>query len=128
MIVLDTHAWIFLAFDRKRLGRAGRRAIEKADRIGVSAMSLWELAMLVEKGRIALDRELLPWMQAALAEDRMELLGLTPAVVSSAHQLRGALAGDPGDRIIAATALVEGATLVTKDARIGDSGVVSVVW
>ena len=128
MIVLDTHAWIFLADDPKRLGKAARRAIAKAERIGLASISLWELAMLVEKRRFSLDRELLPWMQEALADRRLELLPLTPAVVATAHQLRGALDGDPGDRIITATALVEGAKLVTKDVRITESGVVSVVW
>jgi PIN domain nuclease of toxin-antitoxin system len=67
-------------------------------------------------------------MLDALGDPRLELLPLTPAVVSMAHQLRGALDGDPGDRIIAATALVEGATLVTKDVRITESGIVGVVW
>ncbi len=128
MILLDTHAWIFLADDPKRLGKAARRAIDRAERIGVAAISLWELAMLLEKGRIALDQELLAWTQAALAEPRIEILPLTPAVVSAAHQLRGALDGDPGDRIIAATALLEGATLISKDERIAASGVVPVVW
>jgi PIN domain nuclease of toxin-antitoxin system len=128
MIVLDTHAWIFLADDPKRLGKTSRRTIEKAVRLGIASVSLWELALLVEKKRLALDRELLPWMQSALADPRIEVLALTPAVVATAHQLRGALDGDPGDRIIASTALVEGATLVTKDANIADSGVVPVIW
>ena len=126
--MLDTHAWIFLADDPRRIGKAARRAIAKADRIGVAAVSLWELALLVEKGRLSLDRELLPWMQDALADPRIELLPLTPAVVVAAHQLRGALDGDPGDRIITATALIEGAKLLTKDIRITESGIVPVVW
>lgn len=128
MILLDTHAWIFMVDDRKRLGTAARRAIDKADRLGLSAISLWELTLLVEKKRIALDRELLPWMQDALGDPRLDLLPLTPAVVAAAHQLQGALDGDPGDRLIVATALVEGARLITKDGRITESGVVSVVW
>jgi PIN domain nuclease of toxin-antitoxin system len=128
LIVLDTHAWIFLADDAKRLGKNARRVIAKATRIGLASVSLWELALLVEKKRLSLDRELLPWMQDALADPRLELLPLTPAVVAAAHQLRGALDGDPGDRIITATALVEGATLVTKDARIAGSGIVPTTW
>ncbi len=128
MIVLDTHAWIFLADDPKRLGKAARRALAKADRLGLAAVSLWELTLLVEKRRLALDRELLPWMQDALCEPRLELLPLTPAVVATAHQLRGALDGDSGDRLIVATAIVEGAKLVSKDARITQSGVVPVLW
>jgi PIN domain nuclease of toxin-antitoxin system len=128
MIVLDTHAWIFLADDPRRIGKAARRAIAKASRIGVAAVSLWELTLLVEKRRLSLDRELLPWIQDALADPRIELLPLTPAVVAMAHQLRGALDGDPGDRLITATALVEGAKLLTKDVRITESGIVPVVW
>lgn len=128
MILLDTHAWIFMVDDPKRLGRAARRAITKADRIGVAAVSMWELALLIEKGRLSLDRELLEWIRDALGQARVELLPMTPAVVATAHQLRGALDGDPGDRIIVATALVEGVKLVTKDGRITDSGIVPVVW
>ena len=126
--MLDTHAWIFLADAPRRLGRAAARAIAKSDRLGVASISLWELTVLVEKKRIALDRELLPWIREALADPRIELLPLTPAVVATAHQLRGALDGDPGDRIIAATALVEGAKLVTRDVRISESGLVQVIW
>lgn len=128
MILLDTHAWIFMVDDPKRLGRAARRVIAKADRIGVAAVSMWELALLVEKGRLSLDRELLGWIRDALGHERVELMPMTPAVVATAHQLRGALDGDPGDRIIVATAMVEGVTLVTKDGRITDSGIVPVVW
>ena len=126
--MLDTHAWIFLVDDPKRLGKSARHAIARAERIGLAAMSLWELAMLVEKKRLSLDQEVLAWMQAALGDPRIELLPLTPEVVSTAHLLRGVLDGDPGDRIIAATALVEGATLATRDLRMTASGVVSVVW
>jgi PIN domain nuclease of toxin-antitoxin system len=128
MIVLDTHAWIFLTDAPQRLGTAARRAIAKADRLGVAAISLWELAVLVEKKRVALDRDLLQWIQNALGEPRCELLPVTPAVVATAHQLRGALQGDPGDRIIVATTLVEGAKLVSKDARITESRVIPVIW
>lgn len=53
---------------------------------------------------------------------------MTPAVIATEHQLRGALRVDPSDRIIVATALVEGVKLVTKDSRITDSGIVPVVW
>jgi PIN domain nuclease of toxin-antitoxin system len=92
VILLDTHAWIFMVDDPKRLGRAARRAIGKADRLGVAAVSMWELALLVEKGRLSLDRELLEWIREALGQPRVELVPITPIVVATAHQLRGALA------------------------------------
>ncbi len=100
MIVLDTHAWIFFADDPKRLGKSAARSIAKTNRLGLASVSLWEVALLVEKRRLSLDRDLLQWMHDALADPRLELLPLTPAVVAAAHQLRGALDGDPGDRII----------------------------
>lgn len=128
MIVLDTHAWIFMVDDPKRLGAAARRAIAKADRLGLAAISLWELAMLVEKRRLSLNREILEWIRDALEPSRVELVPMTPSIVATAHQLRGALDGDPGDRLIVATALVEGTKLVTKDSRITDSRIVPVVW
>lgn len=128
MIVLDTHAWIYFVDDPKRLGKDAKRVLTRADRIGLAAVSLWELALLVEKRRLVLDRELLSWLEAALGDPRLELLPLTPAVVATAHQIRGALDGDPGDRLITATALVENARLVTKDERIAASGLVEVIW
>jgi PIN domain nuclease of toxin-antitoxin system len=128
MILLDTHAWIFLVDDPKRLGRAARRAIAKEDRLGVAAVSMWELALLVEKNRLSLDRELLEWIRDALEQPRVELLPMSAAVVATAHQLRGAFDGGPGDRLIVATAVVEGVKLITKDARISESGVIPVVW
>lgn len=76
---------------------------------------MWELALLVEKERLSLDRELLEWVRDALAVPRVELLAMTPSEVATAHQPRGALAGDPGDRLIVATALVEG--VFTQEAR-----------
>jgi len=128
VILLDTHAWIFMVDDPKRLGQAARRAIAKADRLGIAAVSMWELALLVEKGRLSLDRDLGEWIRDALGQPRVELLPMTAFVVATAHQLRGALDGDPGDRLIVATAMVEAVKLVTGDGRIGDSGIVPVVW
>lgn len=128
MIVLDTHAWIYFAADPAKLGKAASRALKSAKRIGVPAISLWELTMLVEKRRITLDRDLREWIAAALSDRRLEVLPMTPPVVLAAHQLRGALDGDPGDRLIAATAFVESASLVTKDERITKSGAVPTIW
>ena len=116
MIVLDTHAWIWWRSDPARLSRRATKEIDRAKRIGVSAISLWELSMLVRKKRIELDRELLEWMEGALEEPRLELLPLTPTVTALGSELE--IHGDPGDRIIAATALLSGAMLVTKDARL----------
>lgn len=81
--------------------------------------------MLVAKGRLRLDRPPLQWLNDALAEPRVELLPLSPSV--AVHAARFA-AGDPADRIIAATSVVEGVPLVSADERIASLPGVEVVW
>lgn len=127
MIVLDTHAWIWLASDPSQLGRAAARALRAARSRGVAAISCWEVAMLAAAGRIELDRDAVAWMDDSLRAERIELLPLTPAVAAVSAQLE-ALRGDPADRLIVATALTHGAALVTCDERIRASGVVKTVW
>jgi PIN domain nuclease of toxin-antitoxin system len=126
LIVLDTHAWIWLASDPKRLSRRAANEIQRAKRIAISAISLWETAMLVRKGRIELDRGLLEWVEGALDSTKAEILPLTPAVAAVGSELE--LHGDPGDRIIAATALLAAATLVTKDEHLRRYDALKTVW
>lgn len=126
MIVLDTHAWIWFAADNRLLSDAAVDAIRAADRIGVAAISVWEVAMLCAKGRLQVVPNVREWTSAALRLDRVELLPLSPEVAALSTEL--ALHGDPADRIIVATALVAGGQLVTKDDRLRQSGIVPCVW
>ena len=84
--------------------------------------------MLVEKGRISLDRAPLQWIEDALSIHRLELVPLTPAVAARSTQLGDAFHGDPADRMIAATALIERATLVTKDGLLQEFAPLKTVW
>ncbi len=127
MIVLDTHAWIWLASDPGRLGRRARRLLRTDRSRGLAAISCWELAMLAARGRIELDRDPVAWMDDALRAEHIELLPLTPAVAVASAQL-GEFRGDPADRLIVATALTHGAVLVTRDEAIRDSGLVRTAW
>lgn len=127
MIVLDTHAWIWLASDPDRLGAAARRALRKSRSRGIAAISCWELAMLVARGRIELDRSPVDWMDDALRAQNIDLLPLTPAVAAASTQL-GTFHGDPADRLVVATAITHGAVLVTKDEAIREAGLVQTVW
>jgi PIN domain nuclease of toxin-antitoxin system len=128
MIVVDTHAWVWWVSDPTRLGKAARRSLDAAKRIGVPAICCLEVATLAVRGRISLDRPTLEWMHDALADARIELLPLTPAVAVKAADLPEDFPGDPADRIIAATAILESAVLVTKDDRIHKAAVVRTVW
>ena len=77
MILLDTHALIWAAEDNRRLGEAARATIEEArysDRAGVSAITPWEIALLVEKGRLQLAMELGAWIRAVFQAPGIDLM------------------------------------------------------
>lgn len=118
MIVLDTHAAIWFAID-EGLGRQSEKMADRAlasDRLAVSAFSFWELAMLIAKGRLrsfkSAAEERAKWVGSGIRE-----LPLTGEIAILAAELTG-LNGDPADRIIAATAIANDATLVTADAKL----------
>ncbi len=119
MIVLDTHAWLWWLSAPERVSDAATEAIAQASRIGVSTLSAWELAMLVARGRIALDREVSAWVGQGLAHQRVEPLAPSAQVAVAAGLLdANSFPGDPVDRLIYATARSLGATLITRDRAI----------
>lgn len=128
MIVLDTHAWLWWVSAPAQLGRAARRHIERARRVGVPAICCLEVAALAARGRIALDRPVLEWLQDALSPLDVDLLPITSAVAVKAASFGAELPGDPADRLIVATAVLESVVLVTKDARIQQYAGVTCVW
>jgi len=129
VIVLDTHVWLWWLTAPERLSRAAEQAIEQTSRIGVSTLSAWEVAMLVARGRISLDRDVGLWVGQALADARVEPLapGAEVAVAAGLLDARG-FPGDPVDRLIYATARSTGATLVTRDAAIRSFDSTSTLW
>jgi PIN domain nuclease of toxin-antitoxin system len=122
LIVLDTHAWIWLinGDEQLRLSEA-LPLIERAAQLSnvkVSAISVWEVSMLEAKGRISFSMECLDWVKQALAAPGISLVPLTPEIAVLSSRLPGEFHGDPADRIIVATALELSASLVTKDKKI----------
>jgi PIN domain nuclease of toxin-antitoxin system len=116
MLLLDTHVLIWFAEDSPRLGARATKLADAAlqrDQVMVSALSFWEVAMLVDKGRV--DLELSPAaMRQTVLEQGIREVALNGAIAISAAQL-AEFHGDPADRFIVATALAEGATLLTAD-------------
>ncbi len=120
-MVLDTHALVWLLQGSERLGPTARALIEaaaKGDGALVAAISAWEIAMLVAKGRLALDRDVGEWLDAALALPGLRLAPLDPSVAVDSTRLPGEPHGDPADRMIVATARRHTATLITDDALV----------
>lgn len=125
LVLLDTHAWVWLMNGSKRLGNGARKAIERSIEdggIAISAISPWEVAMLVAKGRLVLDRDVGEWVNTALAQSGIHLEALSPEIAVASSRLPGVLHGDPADRIIAATARHCEAVLLTDDQLLLDYG------
>jgi PIN domain nuclease of toxin-antitoxin system len=91
----------------------------------VSDISLWEVATLLELGRIRLRLPLRDWLDRATAPPLVQRCGISPAVAAALAALPASFHRDPADRILVATARVLGATLLTQDTRIVQAGIVS---
>jgi PIN domain nuclease of toxin-antitoxin system len=120
-IVLDTHVWVWLVQNDPKLSRRMGEAIESAAVRGpvhVSAISLWEIALLVAKRRIMMHAPLSEWFAQALSLPSVSLAPVTPEVAIDGSTLPGEFHADPADRIIVATARTLGAPLITVDERI----------
>ncbi|HVR07982.1 MAG TPA: type II toxin-antitoxin system VapC family toxin [Thermoanaerobaculia bacterium] len=128
MILLDTHSWIWWAVGSAKLSARARTSIDEARAIGVSAISCWEVAMLVQRRRITFDRDTLLWVQQALARPAIRLLPITPQVAVRSTQLGAAAPADPADRLIIATAREAKIPVVTRDTTIIESGLCDTLW
>ncbi|MHB8295234.1 MAG: type II toxin-antitoxin system VapC family toxin [Acidimicrobiales bacterium] len=128
MILLDTHAWLWLRSDPDRLSVAARDAASREQTV-VASISCWELVTLARLGRVSLDRDAGPWISHALAaQPAVEAIKLTTGIAVSAGELGGAFPGDPADRVIYATARSLGCRLVTKDRRIRRFAPDDTIW
>jgi len=128
VIIVDTHAWIWWATESRGLSAAARRALAEAHAIGVPAIGCLEVAVAVAKGRLRLDRDVLAWLRTALAMPRVVLLPLVPEIAVTAVDLGASFPGDPGDRLIFATAVHHRARLVTKDGPLRKWDRARTVW
>ena len=131
MIVLDTHALIWWVNGDAQLSGPARLAIEAAQQDGrvlVSSISFWEIAMLVERGRIALAMDLDQWLLAVQGLGGVEVLPVTAQVAIQSANLPGEFHKDPADRMIVALARGLNAPVITADQKIQRYAHVHWVW
>jgi len=127
-LLLDTHVWIWLSMeDRKSLSARALKALQQASLKFISVISCWELAKLVEKGRIGFSIPTLAWIQRSLREYDIRLVELTAEIAVESTMLKG-MHADPVDQIIVATSRVSGMPLVTSDKRLRQVHGVETVW
>ena len=122
MIVLDTHALVWWASTDQRLSRPARQAIESELASGasllVSAITCWEIAALVARGRLALSCDLDTWLDALESLECLEFVPIGSRLTVQSTRLPGSFHKDPADRFIVALARERGATLITADEQI----------
>lgn len=129
MILLDTHVVVWLAFEPDKLSKRAKEAIRAARPQGglaIAAITLLELAWLAEKGRVETTLSVESFVRRCAS--KMTVLPITPEIAARAVSLRESYPKDPQDRLIGATALVEGIDLVSHDGLIRKSGIVPVIW
>lgn len=127
LVLLDTHVWVWLLNGDPRVGRQARAAVERSlaeEAVLLSAISPWEVAMLVSKGRLVLDRDVGEWVKAATDIPGIRVEPISPEIAVASTRLPGSLHSDPADRLIVATARHLGAILMTRDALLLEYGAV----
>lgn len=122
MILLDTHVWVWWVLGNRRFSPRHLDLLKtgEAGGLGVSVISCWEVAKLVELGRLALPVELREWLAQALRYPGIQLFDLTVDIVVEATKLPGEFHRDPVDQLLVATARTHKIPLATADRKILD--------
>ena len=131
MIVLDTHAWVWWLTVPERLSRKTQRLIERnlaESNLRISSISVWEIAMLVARGRLSFAIDFPSWLNEATSVSGTKFHPVDNSVAYQAVNLPGNFHADPADRMIVATALALDAALISGDQKIQDYSYVKVVW
>jgi PIN domain nuclease of toxin-antitoxin system len=131
VILLDTHVWLWLCLEPKRLSPAASTAIRRAVNGGglaIASITLWEVAMMLARGRVIAPGTPETWLDMLMDRSAVIVKEITPAIAALATHFPGEFPGDPADRLIAATARAEGIPLVTRDARMRASPLAETIW
>ena len=119
--VLDTHIWVWWMLGDSKLKGSKREyldALPPGNRPVLSDISLWEVGMLVEMGRLDIGGDIESWLEIAASPATVSLQPVTPAIIAEMNRLPSGFHRDPANRLIVATARVLGKPLATVDDKI----------
>jgi PIN domain nuclease of toxin-antitoxin system len=131
MLVLDTCALIYDALSPNRLSRKAEKAIMKGDedgKLACSDISLWEIAMLIGNGRLDPGTDVITFLRLLNSARQIRVMPISPEIAATSASSSLFVHGDPADRIIAATAIVHKAELVTCDGHLSAIKGLRVIW
>ncbi len=121
-ILLDTHIFLWLMNGDLKLSKKSIERIEVSvnseSRICVSAISVWEIAMLEKKGRITLSQPINKWIEHAIELSSVRIIELSTNILLDSCHLPGEFQSDSADRMIVATSRVHNIPLITQDEKI----------
>jgi PIN domain nuclease of toxin-antitoxin system len=131
VIVLDTHTLVWWVANDPTLSKSAKTAIERelaGGEIIVSAISAWEIAMLVEREKLVLSMDVGSWLATVSAIEAVRFMPVDPEIAVKSVELPGEFHKDPADRMIVATARKLAVPLVTKDEKIRAYAHVKSIW
>jgi PIN domain nuclease of toxin-antitoxin system len=131
VIVLDTHTLVWWVTNDAELSEKAKKAIEReraGGEIVISAISAWEIAMLVDRGTLAFSMDIDSWLSTVREIPRVRFAPVDVDIAVKSVQLPGLFHKDPADRMIVATARKFAAPLVTKDLKMRAYAHVKTIW
>lgn len=129
MILLDTQVLVWTQVEERRLSKSARSFIRRNSRrmeLAISAFTLYEIASMIERGKITLNGSVDATVHQFI--EGVSIRPITPEIAAVAIQFPPDFPRDPGDRLIAATARVEGLALITADQRIQACSLLRTIW
>ncbi len=131
MILLDTHAWIWFISNPEHLSKTAKKAIDASipqKGLFISSISTWEVALLVAKKRLKFVMDVTDWVTQSENLPFFQFVPVDNTVAMKSVNLSPPLHQDPADRIIIATAMTLGISLVTKDEKLLNYPHVKTIW
>ncbi len=131
MILMDTCTIIWDALEPAKLSEAALNAINRADEhnaLIIADISLWEIAMLIKKGRIEIETTAANFINLYLQSRNIVVRTISPEIAELSVNLGAEINSDPADRIIAATSIIHNAQLVTADQNLRNSNLLDTLW